>query len=201
MTESQATAQPRDDSASPDEPRAERSAAGVGTVLRLAWPVAVAFLLNNAYRINDQFWIQGLGEPAQSAVGASMFVFIMSFAVAFLAAGGALALVARAKGAEDEERFRTVSRHSVALALALGAGAALIVPPLLPSIVRLLGLEGETAANAVEYMRVLFYGCVVLYLVPTLDDIFIGRGRTWLPMALNVLAIAINFVNIRWTWR
>ena len=48
--------------------------------------------------------------------------------------------------------------------------------------------------NAVEYMRVMFYGCVVLYLVPTLDDIFIARGRTWLPMALNVLAIGVNFV-------
>ncbi|QDU68262.1 MATE family efflux transporter [Engelhardtia mirabilis] len=166
----------------------------VREVLRYAWPVAIAFLLNNAYRINDQYWIQGLGESAQSAVGTSMFVFIMSFAVAFLAAGGALALGARAKGAGDETRFVRVARHTLALALFLGTAAALIVPPALPWIVDLLSLEGATATSAEQYMRVLFLGCAVLYLVPTLDDIFIARGRVWIPMGLNVIAIAVNFL-------
>lgn len=179
---------------SPASVHAAGAPVGARTVLRLAWPVAGAYLLNNAYRINDQFWIQGLGEPAQSAVGTSMFVFIMSFAVAFLAAGGALALGARAKGAADEDRYRAVARHSLGLAVLLGLGAAAVVPPLLPWITGLLGLEGETARSAREYMRVMFLGCGVLYLVPTIDHLFIARGQTWIPMALNVVAIALNFL-------
>ena len=64
----------------------ERSPAKV--VLALAWPATLSFLLNNSYRINDQFWIQGLGAEAQAAIGAMMFVAIMTFALYYFSAGG-----------------------------------------------------------------------------------------------------------------
>ena len=76
----------------------------LSALLNLAWPAAASFLLNNAYRINDQFWIQGLGPPAQTAVGATFFLMVMNFAFVFLAVGGTLALISRAIGANDPER-------------------------------------------------------------------------------------------------
>ncbi|MFT6364331.1 MAG: Na+-driven multidrug efflux pump, partial [Planctomycetota bacterium] len=67
----------------------------------MAWPATLSFLLNNSYRINDQFWIKGLGADAQSAIGAMMYVAIMTFALYYFSAGGTLALVSRAEGAKD----------------------------------------------------------------------------------------------------
>ncbi|MHC4262554.1 MAG: MATE family efflux transporter [Planctomycetota bacterium] len=172
----------------------EGSSTTTRTILQLAWPAAASFLLNNAYRINDQFWLQGLGEPAQAAVGAAMFVLIMSFALAFLAAGGALSLVARAVGAGDTERMHDVIRHTLLLAVGFGSavtlGSFVVVDPL----VSLIGLEGVAAENGSAYLGTLFGGAWIMYLVPALDNVFIGRGRTWIPMALNVVAIALNFV-------
>ena len=65
-------------------------------LLRLAWPASLSYILNNAYRINDQFWIQGLGDKAQAAIGATFFVQVLNFAAIFLAVGGTRATRARA---------------------------------------------------------------------------------------------------------
>ena len=64
-------------------------------LLGLAWPAVLSYILNNTYRINDQFWIQGLGAEAQAAVGATFFLQILNFAFVFLSVGGTLALVSR----------------------------------------------------------------------------------------------------------
>jgi Na+-driven multidrug efflux pump len=93
-------------------------------LLRLTWPAALSFLLGSAYRINDQFWIQGLGESAQSATAAVLFVAIMNFSAAILAAGGALSLVARAVGAQDLPRAQRVARHAIGFAIVLGLGSS-----------------------------------------------------------------------------
>ncbi len=164
------------------------------TLLAMAWPAVLSYLLNNTYRINDQFWIQGLGEAAQSATGGAMFVLIMNFALCFLAAGGTLSLVARAVGAGDTERIDRVSRHAIGMALAIGVCLTLIGPQITPWLVHLLGLRGQSALFAEQYLGTLYWLAVPMFLVPTLDNIFIGRGYTRIPMTLQGIAIGLNFL-------
>ena len=69
---------------SADDPQTRSTFGGVPEVgyrdiLRLAWPSVLSFVLNNAYRINDQYWVQGLGTEAQAALGSTIFVLIMNF--------------------------------------------------------------------------------------------------------------------------
>lgn len=164
------------------------------TLLALAWPAVLSYLLNNSYRINDQFWIQGLGEPAQSAAGGVIFVLIMNFSVAFLAAGGTLSLVARAVGAGSTERVDRVTRHALGLSALIGLALTLIGTAATPFLVRLLGLEGEVAGHAEGYLQTLYWMALPMFLVPTLDSVFIGRGRTRIPMLLQGIAIGFNFL-------
>ena len=173
---------------------APRPATAKRTLLALAWPAAFSYLLTNAYRINDQFWIQGLGEAAQSATGAAMFVLIMNFSVAFLSAGGALSMVARAVGAGDGARVHTVTRHALGLSVTLGATLTVLGPLIVPYLVDLLGLDGQTAAYAREYLTTMYWLAVPLFLVPVLDNVFIGRGHTRIPMLLQGVAIGLNFL-------
>jgi Na+-driven multidrug efflux pump len=163
-------------------------------LLRLTWPAALSFLLGSAYRINDQFWIQGLGESAQSATAAVLFVAIMNFSAAILAAGGALSLVARSIGAQDIHRAHRVARHAVGFAIALGALFSVVGPWLTPGIISLLGVSGETATLAEDYLGTLFLTSIPLFLAPTLDNVFIGRGQTRVPMFLQLSAIGLNYL-------
>lgn len=163
-------------------------------LLRLTWPAALSFLLGSAYRINDQFWIQGLGESAQSATAAVLFVAIMNFSAAILAAGGALSLVARAVGARDLARAHRVARHAIGFAIVLGLGFSALGPLITPGIISLLGVSGATAELARDYLGTLFLTSVPLFLAPTLDNVFIGRGQTRVPMFLQLSAIGLNYL-------
>ena len=134
-------------------------------VLRLAWPAFLSYPLNSTYRINDQFWIQGLGPTAQAAMGAMTFVAIMAFAVFFLSAGGALSLVARHEGAGDGEERDRVSRHAILMALVLGGLMMLAGPPLIPWLLGLLDLGGSVASHAALYLDGFFAMAPAMVLV------------------------------------
>jgi len=163
-------------------------------VLRLAWPAFLSYLLNSTYRINDQFWIQGLGPAAQGAIGAMTFVAIMAFALFFLSAGGTLALVARHEGAGEAKERDRVSRHAILLALTLGGLLMVAGPPLIPWIMGLLDLSGPLANHASHYLDGFFLVSPAMVLILAIDHTFIGRGRTLIPMLLQVVAVACNFV-------
>ena len=167
---------------------------GIRAVLRLAWPAILSYLLNNTYRINDQFWVQGLGGDAQAAIGASLFVLIMNFAVLFLAVGGTLALVARAVGAGDVAARDGVLRHALLLGLFLGVGLTAAGTAGTPWIVGLLGLEGPTARMAEQYLGTLFLCMLPLVFIPIIDNALIGMGNTLLPMLMQLLSLLINFL-------
>jgi putative MATE family efflux protein len=174
-------------------PASQAPPSGMRDVWRLAWPAVLSFVLNSSYRINDQFWIQGLGREAQAAIAACTFVLIMNFAVIYLVAGGTLPLIAHAVGAGDRAQRDTVMRHSL---LASGIVAALLGAAgwvASPWIVQLLGLEEGTALQAQAYLRIIYLGMLPLALAPVLDSVFIGIGNTLAPMALQVLAVATNF--------
>lgn len=175
---------------SSESPRQSR----LGTLFMLAWPATLSFLLNNTYRINDQFWIQGLGASAQAAIGATMFVAIMSFAWFYFAAGGTLALVARHEGAGETEERDRVARHALLFAVLLGLVMYAAGPLVIEPITGLLGLAGETRAHAASYLRGFFGVAPAMVVILAIDHIFIGRGVTLMPMLMQLVAVALNFV-------
>lgn len=179
--------------AEPAAPR-EGPATGIRALCRLAWPAILSYVLSNTYRVNDQFWIQGLGGEAQAAIGASMFVLIMNFALVFLAVGGALALVARATGAGDLELRARVIRHVVLLGLFLGGVLSTVGPRWMPEVVELVGLEGRAAALAADYLGMLFTCMLPMLFVPVLDNVLIGMGNTLVPLVTQLLSLTTNFV-------
>lgn len=162
-------------------------------VLRLAWPAVLSYVLNNAYRMNDQFWVQGLGGDAQAALGATFFVAIMNFSVVFLAAGGTLALIARATGAGDPEARQSVARHALLFGVTIGAVLTLFGTFATETIVSWLGLQSNVAALGADYLGALYAVILPLAVVPALDHVFIGWGDTKTPMRLLCLAVGLNY--------
>ena len=171
-----------------------REAIGVGSVIRIAWPAAISYLLSNAYRINDQYWIQGLGAQAQAAISGTVFVVIMNFSVVFLAAGGTLALVARASGARDREMRDALITSALLLATSIWAVLALVGPWATPHIVDFLGLEQGAVVYANAYLSTLYLCCLPLVLAPALDHVLIGMGNTLAMSLMELCALLLHFL-------
>lgn len=182
-----------DASTSGDPAAGGGSAGGLRQLLMLAWPVVLSYTLNNAYRINDQFWVQGLGPPAQSALGASFFLIVMNFAVVFLAVGGTLALVSRAIGAGDPELRDSTIRHALLFGAGLGLALTFVVRPAVPWIVGMFGLGAEATQEANAYLATLYLYMAPMVLFPVVDAIYIARGNTRVPMALQSVAVLVNY--------
>jgi putative MATE family efflux protein len=166
-------------------------------VIRLAAPAVLSSLLHNLYSINDLVfagWF--VSKDAQSAVGASLFVTIMTFAFATMVSIGAMAIVSRKSGANaPEEEIAGDVRHGITFALLFGAVIGAIGFPLARPIMTLMagGLEGVVEQGTI-YLRGIFIGLPVIFLVPAIDSLYRARGTTAVPLLMEVFAVVANLV-------
>lgn len=163
-------------------------------LLALALPAAASALLNNTFRVIDQYAAGSLGTAAQGAIGSSAFVLIGLFGLQMCVGGGVGPLVGRATGAGDmalrARAFGNAVTGSVIVAIVL----ALLLWPATPLLVGMLGLTGETAANAVVFLRWIAAGGALIGLLPVLDAALVATGRTGLMFGLQATAALLNFV-------
>ena len=170
------------------------ASAGLRDVLRLAWPAILSFVLGNAYRINDQYWVGDLGPDAHAAIASSVFALILNFALIFLAVGGSLPLIARATGAGEHEERDQVIRHALLLGLLLTVLLSTLGTLVTPTLGRLFDVAPGPAALMEEYLGVIYLGILPLVFAPIVENAFIAMGNTRVPMALQALAVLTNLV-------
>jgi len=166
----------------------------LSSLLRLSLPAAVSVLLNNAFKVIDQYSVQWLGMEAQAAVGSCTFIMIGMFAIYSLVSAGAGPLVARATGAKDEGFCKQIIIHALLAAVAIGFMVLVIVGVTAPWIGQGLGLKNQTLELAVNYLQWLALFGLPLTIAPVIDAIFIAMGRTALVMVLQVLATVLNVI-------
>jgi putative MATE family efflux protein len=166
-------------------------------LVRLAAPAVLSSLLHNLYSINDLFFAgYFVGKDAQAAVGASLFVTIMTFAFATMVSIGAMAIVSRLSGSRaDDAEIAGEVRHGITLALLFGGVIGAIGYPLARPIMVLMagGLEGIVEQGTI-YLRGIFLGLPIIFMVPTVDSMYRARGTTAVPLLMEVFAVCANFV-------
>jgi putative MATE family efflux protein len=163
------------------------------SLIYLTFPAALSAMLNNAYRVIDQYAVQWLGVDAQAAIASCTFVLIAFFAGYTIFASGAISLVARAVGGGDvQEQKRLIGS---ALTAAMVAGIIILSASgiLAPWTVNSLGLQGDLALQAETYLRWHALYCLPQAVMPTLDAIFIAYGRTKTVLVLQIMASVLNF--------
>ncbi len=158
----------------------------------LAAPAAVSVLLNNAFKVIDQFSVQWLGVESQAAVGSCTFILIGLFSLFAVVSAGTGPLVARATGSQDERLRRRVIGNALSGSVVLGGGALILTGFAAPLICQSLGLSAGTKSQAIVYLRWLSMVGFPLALAPVVDAIFIAIGRTGLVMVLQLVATLLN---------
>ena len=104
----------------------------------------------------NMIYISWLQDPVKTAaIGYAGAVLFFTTAFGIGLSVGVSALVSRAVGARDMDLARSRTTEGLLLGAGFGAGFALLVWLLLPSIVGLLGADGRTADEALHYLRVL----------------------------------------------
>ncbi len=167
---------------------------GPRALLRLAWPTVLSFVLGSGYRINDQYWVQGLGGDAHAAIASSTVLLILNFAVIFVVVGGTSPLVARASGARDPGARDDVVRHALALGVGIAALLGAVGWWLTPHAARAFDVAPTVEPLMVGYLRTIYLGMLPLVLAPVVDNVYFAMGNTRVPMVLQAVAVALNLV-------
>src|SRR4051812_39281435 len=97
-------------------------------------------VLNNAFRIIDQYAAGSISTPAQAAIGSSVFPLIATWGLYQWVAGGAGPLIARATGAGDEPLRRKALGNALTGGVVLGVAMAIVGTAGAGAIATVLGL-------------------------------------------------------------
>ena len=160
-------------------------------ILRLALPALGALAAEPLYILVDTAIVGHLGRQPLAALGAAATALSV-FAMFNFLQYGTTAQVARASGAGEQTTARALGAQALWLSLAIGIALALAVAVLAGPIVRLVGVEGETAELAETYLRIVSIGLPSAFVALGAQGFLRGIGR--LGAALVIL-VAGNVVN------
>ncbi|WP_419146322.1 MATE family efflux transporter [Iamia majanohamensis] len=140
----------------PGEPASRRA------VLALAVPSLGALAAEPLYVLADTAIVGHLGTPQLGGLGVASTVLLTAATIFIFLAYGTTGAVGRRTGAGDPRGAAHVAVQGLWLALGLGVAAAAVLAVSGPALIRLLGGEGEVAANAEVYLRISLLGLPAL---------------------------------------
>lgn len=169
-------------------------------VWKLALPVILTNMLQSLVDVIDVFMVGRLGPVAIAAVGMSSAIRMLVLVLLLSVAGGAMTMIAQAKGSRDPGRMSFVTRQAISSGLLLSLGLTvlglLLARPLLALVNS--GGEPEAVGLGVSYLNILFLGTPFLVLNIVFNRLMQGAGDTVTPLiltaSLNVLNVIFNFV-------
>ena len=157
---------------------------------KLAWPMMLSMLLIMLYNLADSVWVSGLGADALAALGFITPLFMIIIGLGNGIGAGANSLIARAFGAKKDELANNAALHSVVLTVIIGIVIPIILLPLIPEIVVIMGGASVTEL-CMDYSKVTFGLLIVFLFSSVLSSILRSEGdvnRATLPLAVTAIA-------------
>lgn len=167
-------------------------------VIRIAWPSFIELMLTQLTSMVDLMMVGSLGAWALTAVGLTTqpkFLLMTMFAAMNT---GATALVARYRGAGNQQKANLVVRQALLLTLILSAISSILGYIFAePMIIFMGSSDAETLGPAVSYLRIQMIGFVFMALTSTVTAVLRGVGDSRTAMMYNIVA---NVVNVIFNW-
>jgi len=160
----------------------------------LSLPVVLTNFLETTVAVVDTLMIGQLGPEALAAIGLANAIRALLLIMVLSVSVGSMSLIAQAKGAQDEDRMREVTRQSLLAGLVvgilLGMAGYLLAEPLL----NLMDQSGnvEVVAEATAYLRVIFLGVPFMMLQVVAVRLMQGAGDMQTPLYLTFVVVLLN---------
>jgi putative MATE family efflux protein len=183
----------------PNAPMSDRRTAIVEgsiprTLVALALPLVAQNVVRVAQQVIDTVWLGRLGETAVAAVGLTVPILGVCFALLVTPFVGTQILVSQRVGADEDDGARRMVVHGLVLAVAVGAAVGTGVSLGADTAVGLVGAGPDVAPLAAVYLAVVGLGLPLAGASDALEAGFIGRGDSRASLWINVTTVAVNLV-------
>ena len=166
-----------------------------GNLLKFAFPLMVGNLLQQCYNVADT-WVVGqfLGSDALAAVGSSytLMTFLTSILLGLCMGSGAA--FSMQYGKKDYERLKCCMSESFVLIAGITLFVNLVVFLGLDGIVWLLQTPAEIVGLMKEYLWVIFWGLVAIFLYNYFANLLRAVGNSVVPLVFLGTSAVLNVV-------
>lgn len=162
-------------------------------------PGAVSMLASALYQTLDGVFVgRFLGATAFAAVNLAMPFVIINFSLADLIGVGAAVPIAIALGKKREKEAHNIFTCACLMIVLAGIAVGSILYGAAPTLIRLMGAEGEFAVLAVQYMRVYALCSPITTIIFAMDNFLrisgMIRGSMFLNLLMSALSGALEFL-------
>jgi len=166
----------------------------IRNIWRLALPLMVGSLLQDAFSLVDMFFVGRLG-PASIAAVAMSGIIVGLIMIATMGIGtGAMAMVARFVGAKNFDQADHTTVQSLFMGIACSIVMALVGPFLTEPLLRILGAEPEVVLLGTSYLKIIFIGSFTIFIFILLASSLRGAGDVLTPTKALALATFLNII-------
>lgn len=163
-------------------------------ILRLAWPAFLALVAEPLFVLADVAIVGHLGTIELAAAGIAGALMTTLVGLCVFLAYGTTAAVARHMGAGDTARALAHGIDGTWLAVVIGVPVSVAAGLLAPTLVRLLGAEGDIVDPAAGYLRIAVIGTTPLLVMLAATGVLRGLQDTRTPLVAAVVGNIINIV-------
>ena len=164
-------------------------------LMRLAGPIILSYILQDAFNIIDMIFVGRLGPGAIAAVGVSGNLLRLIGVFSLGISTGAGIIVAQYLGARDRARAEHIVIQSILLAVFFSICVTLVGYPLAkPGLLAVRMVDPEVLSLGTTYMHIVLIGISTMFLSMTLGSIFRAGGDAFTPMLVLIFSTVINIV-------
>ncbi|NLM25267.1 MAG: MATE family efflux transporter [Firmicutes bacterium] len=164
-------------------------------IIRIAWPSLVELTLTQLTSMVDMMMVGQLGAWAIASVGFTMQPKFLMMTMFIAMNVGATALVARYKGAGEQEKANLIMRQALLLSFVLSAVASIIGYVFSEPMIRFMGAnEPATIEGGTIYLQIQMVGFVFVALTSTITAVLRGVGNSRIAMIYNLVANVVNVI-------
>lgn len=162
------------------------------SILRLAVPALGALVAEPLFLIVDSALVGHLGVTPLAGLGIASAILQTIVGLMVFLAYSTTPAVARRFGAGDPSKAVSVGIDGMWLALAMGAGLAIVGALATPLLVGLFGAEAGVASEAEVYLRISMWGLPAMLVVFAATGLLRGMQDTVTPLWIAGIGFAAN---------
>lgn len=147
-------------------------------VRQIGIPASIGYFFNTMYNVVDTFFGGRISTQALAALSLSFPVFFLIIAFGGGLSTGTTALIGSALGEKNKDQARAYGVQAISFGIVMSVLLTLIGYFLSPFLFRVLGAEDAYLADALIYMRTIFYGTLFFLINNMLNGILQAMGDT-----------------------
>lgn len=165
----------------------------VGRLLvNLSFPAMVGMVLYSLFSLVDTFFVARLGADALAALTLCIPIELLLCSVGTATGVGVTSLISRILGEHNVQMANRVAWHGIMICMVYGLLFAYFGLQNMDFLLRFFGCTAELYVLCKQYLTVVLFGCLVIFVPLFAGSIVQGEGNTVLPTITSLVGICLN---------